>query len=100
MRSLLPALVSNLVFLAILLVSAGSPSYWPAWVYLGTGVLAAILTRLVLRQDPELAKERAKPGPGATTPCTASLFLRAFVSTCRTARPRTSSRSSAPCWAR
>lgn len=65
MKSLLPAFASNLVFLAILLVSAGSASYWPAWVYVATGVGMAVGMRVVLRGDPELAKERAKPGPGA-----------------------------------
>jgi protein-S-isoprenylcysteine O-methyltransferase Ste14 len=57
--------VSNLVFLAILLSSAGRLDYWPAWIYAATGVLMNALTRLILRKDPELAKERAKPGPGA-----------------------------------
>jgi protein-S-isoprenylcysteine O-methyltransferase Ste14 len=64
-KPFLAGLGSNLVFLAILLVSAGRLNYWPAWVYLIIGVLMNILTRLTLRQDPELAKERAKPGPGA-----------------------------------
>jgi len=58
-------LVSNLVFLAILLLSAGRLTYWPAWAYLAIGVVMMTLTRLILRQKPELAAERAKPGPGA-----------------------------------
>lgn len=65
MRSYLPALLGNLVFLAVLLASAGTPSYGPAWVYAGTGLLLTILTRVILRKDPELAAERARPGPGA-----------------------------------
>lgn len=65
MKSLLPALLSNLVFLAILLGSAGELTYWPAWVYAGTGLLMSILTRLVLRRNPDLMAERARPGPGA-----------------------------------
>jgi protein-S-isoprenylcysteine O-methyltransferase Ste14 len=65
MKRLLPALLTNLVFLAILLGCAGRLDYWPAWLYVGTGVLLAVLTRLVLRKDPELAKEREQPGPGA-----------------------------------
>jgi len=64
-KSLLPALVSNAVFLGILLVSAGTARYWPAWVYLGTSLLMTVLTRLVLRRDPGLEQERARPGPGA-----------------------------------
>lgn len=65
MESFLAALLSNLLFLVILLASAGSVNYWPAWVYAAIGVMMNVLTRLILRGDPELVKERAKPGPGA-----------------------------------
>jgi protein-S-isoprenylcysteine O-methyltransferase Ste14 len=65
LKSFLPAIVLNLIFLAILLFSAGRLDYWPAWVYVATGVLSNVLTRVVLRDNPELEKERSKPGPGA-----------------------------------
>lgn len=65
MKSFLPAILSNLFFLAVLLLSAGSLYYWPAWIYLVIGLLMAALTRRVLHESPELDKERAKPGPGA-----------------------------------
>lgn len=65
MKSLLPAFITNLVFLAILLLSAGTFSYWPAYVYVALGLVLPVLMRVVLRGNPELAQERAKPGPGA-----------------------------------
>lgn len=70
MRSVKPFLAgvaANLVFLAILLVSAGRLDYWPAWLYAAMGVAMVILMQWVLRSAPDLAKERAKPGPGAKT---------------------------------
>jgi len=65
MKSFLPALLSNLVFLGILLVSAGSLGYWPAWVYLVIGLVMAVLTKWILSGVPDLEKERTRPGPGA-----------------------------------
>lgn len=65
MKSLLPAVLSNLLFLAILLGCAGTLSYWPAWVYLATSALMSALTRVVLRHNPELLAERGRPGPDA-----------------------------------
>jgi protein-S-isoprenylcysteine O-methyltransferase Ste14 len=65
MKSFLPAILSNLVFLAILLVSAGRLTYWSAWVYAAIGLGMNVLMRLILRKDPDLVKERTKPGPGA-----------------------------------
>lgn len=64
-KSLLPAIVSNLVFLAILLGCAGTLRYWPAWLYLATSVLMTVLTRVVLRRHPELLAERLRPGVDA-----------------------------------
>jgi hypothetical protein len=57
--------VTNAVFLTILLVSAGRLNYWPAWAYAAMGVLMSVLIRLILWNDADLSKERAKPGPGA-----------------------------------
>jgi protein-S-isoprenylcysteine O-methyltransferase Ste14 len=65
MKTILPALAMNLFLTAVLLVCAGTPGYWPAWIYLATGALTFASMQLVLRRDPELAKERARPGPGA-----------------------------------
>ena len=65
MKQLLASLAATLVFLAILLVSAGRLDYWQAWAYAATGTVMNVCTRLVLRNAPDVAKERAKPGKGA-----------------------------------
>jgi hypothetical protein len=55
----------TIVLLAILLISAGRLDYWQAWAY---GVISTIMnlcTRLILRNAPDVAKERAKPGEDA-----------------------------------
>lgn len=67
MKAYLSTLVINLFFLAILLLSAGRLSYWPAWVYVAMGVLMSVATRFVLRDNPELADERGKPKSDAKT---------------------------------
>lgn len=65
MKSIATALLGNLFFLAVLLVSAGRWDYWQGWVYTATGLTMSALTRLVLRKNPELAAERAAPAQGA-----------------------------------
>ena len=65
MKAFLVNTAVNLVFLCILLVSAGRADNWPAWAYAAIGMLTNALMRLVLRGHPDLAKERARPGPGA-----------------------------------
>jgi protein-S-isoprenylcysteine O-methyltransferase Ste14 len=65
MKSLFPAILTNLFFVALLLGAAGTASYWPAWLYLAIGVLSSVLTRIVLRCNPELLAERGRPGPDA-----------------------------------
>lgn len=47
--------------------SAGRLNYWPAWVYFVTGFLMSVLTRVAMRGNPALAKERARPQPDAKT---------------------------------
>jgi protein-S-isoprenylcysteine O-methyltransferase Ste14 len=65
MKAFLANTAVNIVFLCILLVSAGRLNYWPAWVYAAIGMLTNALMRLILRRQPDLARERSKPGPGA-----------------------------------
>lgn len=65
MKQILISLVATFFFLGVLLVSAGRLTYWPAWVYASVSVLMNVLTRLLLRGRPDLAKERAKPGKDA-----------------------------------
>lgn len=65
MKQLLISLTATVIFLAILLVSAGRLDYWQAWVYAAVGTVMNLCTRWVLRSAPEVAKERAKPGKDA-----------------------------------
>lgn len=65
MKQLVASTLTTLVFLGILLVSAGRLDYWQAWLYASVSMLANLCTRLVLRKTPEVARERAKPGEGA-----------------------------------
>lgn len=63
LKPYLPGLVTNAVFLAILLVSAGTLRYPSAWVYAAIGVVMTVLSRRAA--GGELAQERARPGAGA-----------------------------------
>jgi len=65
MKSLIPPIVLNLLFLSLLLGCAGRWDYWPAWVYVTTGLVMSGLTRLVLRANSELVEERHHPKPDA-----------------------------------
>jgi protein-S-isoprenylcysteine O-methyltransferase Ste14 len=64
-KTFLISLASSIVFWAVLLLSAGRMSYWPAWVYAAVGLIMNGLTRVVLRRNPDLAAERTKPGMDA-----------------------------------
>jgi hypothetical protein len=65
MKHLLRGMATTLVFLAILLVSAGHLGYWQAWAYALISTIMNLCTRLIMRKAPDVAKERAKPGEGA-----------------------------------
>jgi protein-S-isoprenylcysteine O-methyltransferase Ste14 len=56
--------IGTLLFFAILFVSAGRIGYWQGLVYVAIGLIMLILNYTVLRIDPELLKERSKPGEG------------------------------------
>lgn len=64
-RSFTISLGATLVFMMIVLVSAGRFWLWQAWVYGALSLGLNIGQRVILRADPELAKERAKPGADA-----------------------------------
>lgn len=64
-RPFLISLAATLVFVMIVLVSAGRLTVWQAWVYGGISLALNVGQRMILRANPELAKERAKPGSGA-----------------------------------
>ena len=65
MKQLFISMATTIVFLAILLVSAGRLGYWQAWAYAAISTVMNLCMRLILRNAPEVAKERAKPGEGA-----------------------------------
>jgi len=55
----------TLIFFAIIFVSAGRLLYWPGLAYVIIGFFMIIMNFTVFKIDPELEKERAKPGEGA-----------------------------------
>jgi protein-S-isoprenylcysteine O-methyltransferase Ste14 len=65
LRPFLTSLAATIVFTAIVLVSAGRASVWQAWVYAGISLVLNLGQRLILSGNPELARERARPAPGA-----------------------------------
>lgn len=64
-RPFLISLGATLVFVSIVLVSAGRTTVWQAWVYAGISLALNLGQRMILRANPELAHERAKPGADA-----------------------------------
>ncbi len=61
----LKQLLGTLIFFALIFLSAGRLLYWPGLIYVALGLVMMVLSYTVLRLDPELAKERGKPGEGA-----------------------------------
>lgn len=66
-KPFLISFVATVVFLAVILISAGRLDYWPAWAYAAISTIMNILMRLILNKNPDLEKERSKPGSGAET---------------------------------
>ena len=54
--------IGTSLFFSILFISAGRIGYWQGWVYVSIGFVMGLLSYTVLRIDPELLKERSKPG--------------------------------------
>jgi protein-S-isoprenylcysteine O-methyltransferase Ste14 len=63
-KRLLPPLAAAIFFPAVLFVSAGHLRYWQGWVYAAVSLLMSFATQLILRDKPDLAEERSKPGAG------------------------------------
>lgn len=61
-RSFLVSLVATLVFVSIVLASAGRVTVFQAWVYAAISLGLNVAQRVILSANPELARERAKPG--------------------------------------
>lgn len=66
-RPFLIGLATSIVFVAAVLVSAGRLTVWQAWVYGGISLALNLGQRILLRTNPELARERAHPGSRAKT---------------------------------
>lgn len=54
-------MISFFVFIFLL---AGRLDYWQGWVFFGIGMTAGTSVAILFRKNPELLKERTKPGPG------------------------------------
>lgn len=65
LKNFLKSSIITLVFLAILLASAGIVGYWQAWIYTGVSLLINLATQFVLRGNPELSNEPSRPGNGS-----------------------------------
>jgi protein-S-isoprenylcysteine O-methyltransferase Ste14 len=65
LKQMLIGLGGTLVFAAILFLSAGRLDYWQGWLYAATSVIMNIGMRIVLRNHPDLEKERRRPGGSA-----------------------------------
>ena len=54
--------LGTFIFFSILFISAGKIDYWQGLIYVSIGFLMVVLNYTVLRIDPDLLKERSKPG--------------------------------------
>ena len=53
-----------ILFFSIIFISAGTINYWQGLIYVIIGLIMLSLNYTILRIDPELVKERGKPGEG------------------------------------
>jgi protein-S-isoprenylcysteine O-methyltransferase Ste14 len=61
---LIKNLFGTFIFFTVIFVSAGRINYPQGLIYVSVGLIMAILNYTALRIDPELLKERSKPGEG------------------------------------
>lgn len=64
MKLLIKGLVTNLVFTAILFVSAGRIDYTQGWIFLSANVMSTVMNVFAIRNNSDLINERSKPGEG------------------------------------
>jgi protein-S-isoprenylcysteine O-methyltransferase Ste14 len=57
--------LGTIFFFAIIFASAGRINYWQGLIYVTIGLIMFLLNYTILRIDPELLKERSKPGENA-----------------------------------
>lgn len=60
----LRALLTPVILLVLVFVTAGRLDYWQGWTYVGISVFSLVLTVLVLGPNNPLISERLKPGAG------------------------------------
>jgi len=61
---LIKQFLGSFLFFTIIFISAGRIDYWQGLIYVSIGFIMILLNYTVLRIDPELLKERSKPGEG------------------------------------
>jgi protein-S-isoprenylcysteine O-methyltransferase Ste14 len=54
--------IGSFMFFALIFISAGRLNYWQGLIYVAIGFIMTILNYTVLSIDPELLKERSRPG--------------------------------------
>jgi protein-S-isoprenylcysteine O-methyltransferase Ste14 len=64
MKYVIKQLSGALIFFAIIFISAGRMNYCQGLIYVIIGLIMSLLSFTLLRVDPELLKERSKPGEG------------------------------------
>jgi protein-S-isoprenylcysteine O-methyltransferase Ste14 len=63
-KFLIKGFVTNLVFTAILFISAGRIDYPQGWIFLSANVLSTFMNFFTIYKNSELLNERSKPGEG------------------------------------
>jgi protein-S-isoprenylcysteine O-methyltransferase Ste14 len=63
-KLLIKGFVTNLVFSAILFISAGRTDYIQGWIFLSINILGTLMNYFTIHKNSELINERAKPGEG------------------------------------
>ena len=61
---LIKLFIGTFLFFIIIFISAGRIDYWQGLIYVIIGIIMFVFQYTVLRIDPELLKERSKPGEG------------------------------------
>jgi protein-S-isoprenylcysteine O-methyltransferase Ste14 len=64
LKYLIKPFLGTAVFFAIIFISAGRINYWQGLTYVAIGFVMFLLNYTVLQIDPDLLKERSKPGDG------------------------------------
>ncbi len=64
-KFLIKALITTLIFSAILFFCAGKINYFQGWIFLTTNLITALMNFWAIRNDSELMTERSKIGQGS-----------------------------------